>query len=51
VLPALVLNYAGQIGNFLEAPNLEANPFFKLAPSWSIYPLVVLATLATVIAS
>src|SRR6266481_6496848 len=41
VLPALVLNYAGQIGNFLEAPNLEANPFFKLAPSWSIYPLVV----------
>ena len=51
VLPALVLNYAGQIGKFLEAPNLEANPFFKLAPSWSIYPLVVLATLATVIAS
>jgi KUP system potassium uptake protein len=51
VLPALVLNYAGQIGNFLEAPNLEANPFFQLAPNWSIYPLVALATLATVIAS
>jgi KUP system potassium uptake protein len=51
VLPALVLNYAGQIGNFLEAPNLEANPFFKLAPDWSIYPLVALATLATIIAS
>src|SRR5260370_26399041 len=51
VLPALVLNYAGQIGNFLEPPNLEANPFFKLAPNWSIYPLVVLATLATIIAS
>jgi KUP system potassium uptake protein len=51
VLPALVLNYAGQIGNFLEAPNLEANPFFKLAPSWSVYPLVALATLATIIAS
>src|SRR5882724_3038663 len=51
VLPALVLNYAGQIGNFLEAPNLEANPFFKLAPNWTIYPLVALATLATVIAS
>ncbi len=32
LLPALVLDYAGQIGNFLEAPNLEANPFFKLAP-------------------
>jgi KUP system potassium uptake protein len=51
VLPALVLNYAGQIGNFLEAPNLEANPFFTLAPDWSIYPLVALATLATIIAS
>ena len=51
VLPALVLNYAGQIGNFLEAPNLDANPFFQLAPNWSIYPLVALATLATVIAS
>lgn len=51
VLPALVLNYAGQIANFLEAPDLEANPFFKLAPNWSIYPLVALATLATIIAS
>ncbi|KRR03412.1 hypothetical protein CP49_10270 [Bradyrhizobium valentinum] len=51
VLPALVLNYAGQIGNFLGAPDLEANPFFKLAPNWSIYPLVALATLATIIAS
>jgi KUP system potassium uptake protein len=52
VLPALVLNYAGQIGNFLDAPpDLEANPFFKLAPDWSIYPLVALATLATIIAS
>ena len=51
VLPALVLSYAGQIGNFIEAPNLDANPFFKLAPAWSIYPLVGLATLATIIAS
>lgn len=51
VLPALVLNYAGQIGMFLEAPNLDANPFFQLAPNWSIYPLVALATLAAVIAS
>ena len=51
VLPALVLNYAGQIGNFLDAPDLKANPFFKLAPDWSIYPLVALATLATIIAS
>jgi KUP system potassium uptake protein len=51
VLPALVLNYAGQIANFLEAPDLEANPFFKLAPNWAIFPLVALATLATIIAS
>jgi KUP system potassium uptake protein len=51
VLPALVLNYAGQVGNFLASPDLEANPFFKLAPNWLIYPLVALATLATIIAS
>jgi KUP system potassium uptake protein len=36
---------------FLASPDLEANPFFKLAPNWSIYPLVALATLATIIAS
>lgn len=51
VLPALVLSYAGQTANFIDAPDLEANPFFKLAPDWSIYPLVALATLATIIAS
>jgi KUP system potassium uptake protein len=51
VLPALFLNYAGQIGHFIDAPDREANPFFKLAPDWSIYPLVALATLATIIAS
>ena len=51
VLPALVLNYAGQVGNFLQTSDLEANPFFKLAPQWCIYPLVALATLATIIAS
>jgi KUP system potassium uptake protein len=51
VLPALVLSYAGQIGNFLDTPDRVSNPFFKLAPAWSIYPLVALATLATVIAS
>jgi len=51
VLPALVLNYAGQVGNLLDAPDLEANPFFRLAPDWAIYPLVALATLATIIAS
>jgi KUP system potassium uptake protein len=51
VLPALILNYAGQVANFIEAPDVESNPFFKLAPSWAVYPLVVLATLATIIAS
>ncbi|WP_407165512.1 potassium transporter Kup [Bradyrhizobium sp. ORS 111] len=51
VLPALVLNYAGQVGNFIASPDPSANPFFKLAPVWAIYPLVTLATLATIIAS
>jgi KUP system potassium uptake protein len=51
VLPALLLSYAGQTGLLLESGHVIGNPFFKLAPSWSIYPLVVLATLATIIAS
>ena len=51
VLPALLLNYAGQVGIFLENPNLAGSAFFKLAPALLIYPLVGLATLATVIAS
>jgi KUP system potassium uptake protein len=51
VLPALLLNYAGQVGNFLENTKLVGSPFFKLAPASLIYPLVGLATLATIIAS
>src|SRR5674476_241438 len=51
VLPALLLNYAGQVALFLDDPVLEGNPFFRLAPSWSVYPLVGLATVATIIAS
>jgi KUP system potassium uptake protein len=51
VLPALILNYAGQVANFIETPDLTSNPFFKLAPPWAVYPLVGLATLATIIAS
>jgi KUP system potassium uptake protein len=51
VLPALLLNYAGQIGLFLAGPSVGGNPFFHLAPGWMIYPLVALATLATIIAS
>jgi KUP system potassium uptake protein len=51
VLPALLLNYAGQVALFLDDPAMQGNPFFRLAPSWSIYPLVGLATVATIIAS
>jgi len=51
VLPALLLNYAGQVALYLADPAMEGNPFFRLAPSWSIYPLVGLATIATIIAS
>jgi KUP system potassium uptake protein len=51
VLPALLLSYAGQTGLMMEKATIHGNPFFLLAPSWSIYPLVVLATVATVIAS
>ncbi|MGA2409886.1 MAG: KUP/HAK/KT family potassium transporter [Candidatus Binataceae bacterium] len=51
VLPALLLSYAGQTALLLEHPNLTGNPFFHLAPAWAIYPLVILATLATIIAS
>jgi KUP system potassium uptake protein len=51
VLPALLLNYAGQVAIVLRDPAIAGNPFFRLAPSWSIYPLVALATVATIIAS
>jgi KUP system potassium uptake protein len=51
VLPALLLNYAGQAALFLGGQSGDANPFFALAPGWSLYPLVALATLATIIAS
>ena len=51
VLPALLLSYAGQTGLLIEKGNIAGNPFFQLAPAWSIYPLVILATIATIIAS
>ena len=51
VLPALLLNYAGQIALLIAEPGQEGSPFFRLAPGWAIYPLVVLATAATIIAS
>ena len=50
-LPALLLNYFGQGALLLEDPEAVRNPFFLLAPDWAIYPLVALATAATVIAS
>jgi len=51
VLPALLLSYAGQTALLIENPSLDGNPFFKLAPDWAVIPLVVLATVATIIAS
>jgi KUP system potassium uptake protein len=51
VLPALLANYYGQGALLLADPSTLANPFFRLAPSWMLYPLVGLATAATVIAA
>ncbi|WP_423823989.1 potassium transporter Kup [Salinisphaera sp. SPP-AMP-43] len=52
VLPALLLNYFGQGAMMINAPGQSASqPFYHLAPDWALYPLVVLATVATVIAS
>jgi KUP system potassium uptake protein len=51
VLPALLLSYAGQTAFLIDKGTVSGNPFFQIAPSWSIYPLVVLATVATIIAS
>ncbi|KFX16104.1 low affinity potassium transporter Kup [Pectobacterium betavasculorum] len=51
VLPSLVLNYFGQGALLLKNPEAIKNPFFLLAPDWALIPLMVLATLATIIAS
>jgi KUP system potassium uptake protein len=51
VLPSLVLNYFGQGALLLEDPSAVENPFFRLATDWAALPLVVLATIATIIAS
>ena len=51
VLPALLLNYGGQTALLFEHPTMGGNPFFKLAPVWAIFPLVALASVATIIAS
>jgi KUP system potassium uptake protein len=49
--PALLLNYFGQGALLLGDPTAAANPFYRLAPAWALYPLVLVATVATIIAS
>ena len=51
VLPALLVNYLGQGALVLTDPKSVENPFFLLFPDWALLPMVVLATIATVIAS
>jgi KUP system potassium uptake protein len=51
VLPALLLNYFGQGALVLADPGHSVQPFYDLAPHWALYPLVALATCATIIAS
>ncbi len=50
-MPALMLNYFGQGALLLHEPAARENPFYLLAPSWALYPLIGLATLATIVAS
>jgi KUP system potassium uptake protein len=51
VMPALVINYFGQGAMLIENPAAISNPFYLMAPAWSLWPLVMIATAATVIAS
>jgi len=51
VMPALVVNYFGQGAMLLQHPENVKNPFYEMAPAWALFPLIGLATLATVIAS
>ena len=51
VFPALLLNYFGQGALLLEDPSAAENPFFLLAPKWFLIPLLVIATLAAIVAS
>jgi KUP system potassium uptake protein len=51
VFPSLVLNYFGQGALLLRDPSAAVNPFFRLVPDWGLYPLVALATAASIIAS
>jgi KUP system potassium uptake protein len=51
VLPALLANYFGQAALLLANPAAIDNPFYKLYPAWALVPMVILATIATIIAS
>jgi KUP system potassium uptake protein len=51
VAPALVLNYFGQGALLMTQPQAVSNPFYLLLPGWALYPMIALATAATVIAS
>jgi KUP system potassium uptake protein len=51
VFPALILNYMGQGAHLLEHPSSSSNLFYQLAPSWFLLPAIVIATMATIIAS
>ena len=51
VFPALVLNYLGQGALLIRDPSAASNPFYLLGPSWSVLPLLSVATLATIIAA
>jgi KUP system potassium uptake protein len=51
VLPALLINYFGQGALLLDNPGAIENPFYRMAPDWALSPLVILATVATIIAS
>ncbi|HJR64284.1 MAG TPA: potassium transporter Kup [Gemmatimonadaceae bacterium] len=51
VLPALLLNYFGQGALLIRSPEAIANPFYLLAPRWFLYPLLLIATLAAIVAS
>lgn len=51
VFPSLVLNYFGQGALLIVNPGALSNPFYRLFPQWAIFPMIMLATISTVIAS
>ena len=51
VLPCLLLNYFGQAALLMVSPQARTNPFFSLAPSWALYPMVAIETAAAIVAS